>query len=353
MKRKLAVCMSAVMTAAALFALPASAEEPVMKEYKIGMCNYVDAPTQNQIATFIQMRLIDLGADNNVSFKVDYQNCYGDPNAVDDIVARFEEENVDLMVGISSTVAHAMEGAANSGTPVVFAAVSDPVGSGFVSSLETPGGNMTGTSNYLDAETVFRLILAQNPNTKKIGFLDDLQQEDSETALENAKAFCEANGLDMLEVTVSNAEEANMAVPFMAEQGVDAIFTPTDGTLMDVEYEIYQSFIDAGVPHYGGADGFALNGAFVGYGVDYGKLGVETGDMIVDILLNGQSPATMPVKVLNDNIATINSDTCRALGYDVDAVKAAFQPICSEIKDVVTTEDYADFSAFLGNLFFY
>ena len=55
--------------------------------------------------------------------------------------------------------------------------------------------------------------------------------------------------------------------------GVDAVFTPTDNTIMTAELSIYEKFIDAGIPQYAGADSFALNGAFVGYGVDYANLG--------------------------------------------------------------------------------
>ena len=351
MNRKKLICASAVMAAAAMLAFPTYAEEP--KEFKVGLCNYVDAPTQNRVVSFFQMRLIEKGFDYGVRFNVDYRNCNADEASLNQIIADFEAENVDVMVGITSTVVHAMqEATVGTQIPVVFAAVADPISSGFVQSLDVPGGNLTGTSDYLDTNTVFSLILAQNPGTKKVGILDDLEQEDYETALVNAKAFCDAHGIDFLEVTVSNAEEAAMAVPFMAEQGVDAIFTPTDSTLMSSEYEIYQTFIDAGVPHYGGADGFAVNGAFVGYGVDYGELGIETADMVVDILINGNSPATMPVRVLPSNTATINDETCKALGYDVEAVKAAFVPVCTQVKEVLTEEDFSDFTEFMGALFY-
>ena len=66
------------------------------------------------------------------------------------------------------------------------------------------------------------------------------------------------------------------------QMSVDAVFTPTDNTIMTAELSIYEKFIDAGIPQYTGADSFALNGAFVGYGVDYANLGQKTADMIAD-----------------------------------------------------------------------
>ena len=79
--------------------------------------------------------------------------------------------------------------------------------------------------------------------------------------------------------------------PLVAD-GVDAVFTPTDNTVMKSELTIYETFAEAGIPHYTGADSFALNGAFLGYGVDYANLGVETANMIADILLDGTEPRT-------------------------------------------------------------
>ena len=107
--------------------------------------------------------------------------------------------------------------------------------------------------------------------------------------------------------------------------GVDAVFTPTDNTIMTAELSIYEKFIDAGIPHYTGADSFALNGAFVGYGVDYANLGAENSrydrrypDEIMRIRLS------TAVETFDNGTATVNTETCKALGLDFDTVKKAF-----------------------------
>ena len=83
----------------------------------------------------------------------------------------------------------------------------------------------------------------------------------------------------------------------------------------------YEKFIDAGIPHYTGADSFALNGAFVGYGVDYANLGQKTADMIADILMNDADPATTSVETFDNGTATVNTETCEGLGLDLETVK--------------------------------
>ena len=77
---------------------------------------------------------------------------------------------------------------------------------------------------------------------------------------------------------------------------------------MKAELAIYEKFVNAKIPHYTGADSFALNGAFAGYGVNYKELGVETADMVADILVNGAKPGEMAIKTLNNGIATVNTD---------------------------------------------
>ena len=82
---------------------------------------------------------------------------------------------------------------------------------------------------------------------------------------------------------------------------------------MKAELAIYETLAKAGIPHYTGADSFALNGAFLGYGVDYANLGVETANMVAEILLNGADPATMAVKTFDNGTATINTEICTEL----------------------------------------
>lgn len=132
-----------------------------------------------------------------------------------------------------------------------------------------------------------------------------------------------------------------LAAQAMVADGVDAIFTPTDNSIMKAELAIYETFIDAGIPQYTGADSFALNGAFLGYGVDYANLGRETADMIADILLNSADPSSTPVRTFDNGTATINTETCAGLGLDFDALSQAFAPYCTKIATLTTAESFS------------
>ena len=311
------------------------------KTYKVGICNYVDDASLNQIVSNIETRLDEIGAENNVTFEIEYDNCNADSNVLSQIVANFIADDVDLMVGVATPVAMTMQAATeDNGIPVVFAAVSDPEGAGIVASNDAPGANITGTSDYLDTNAIMNLILVQNPDISKVGLLYDVGQDSSTAAIADAKAFLDEKGIEYVEHTGTNVDEVSLAVDAFIADGVEAIFTPSDNTIMTAELSIYEKLSEAGILHYAGADSFALNGAFLGYGVDYANLGVETADMVGEILINGADPASTPVRTFDNGTATINTDVCDALGLSFDELKEAFAPYCTKVESITTAESF-------------
>lgn len=320
-----------------------ASEESSGASYTIGICNYVDDASLNQIVENINARLAEIESEQGITINVKYDNCNADANVMNQIIANFAADNVDLMVGVATPVAMAMQSATeDSKTPVVFAAVSDPVGAGLVASLEEPGSNVTGSSDNLDTNSVMNLIFAQNPDAKKIGLLYDVGQDSSTAAIEHAKAYLDDKGVEYVERTATTAEEVALAAQALVSDGVDTVFTPTDNTIMKAELAIYETFADAGIPHYTGADSFALNGAFLGYGVDYANLGRETADMIASILTEGKDPATTPVITFGNGTATVNTEICEKLGLDFDTVSEAFAPYCTRVEEITTAESFSD-----------
>ena len=322
----------------------AEAEEAAVEKavYKIGICNYVDDASLNQIYENIEAQLSALAEEEGVTYEILYDNCQADPNVMNQIISNFADvEQVDLMVGIATPVAMAMQSATeDSGTPVVFSAVSDPVSVGLVDSLEEPGANITGTSDFLNTEAIMNLMLAADPDIAKVGLLYDVGQDASATPIADAKAFLEENGIEYVEQTGTTVDEVMLAADALVAAQVDAVFTPTDNTIMTAELSIYEKFAEAGIPHYTGADSFALNGAFLGFGVDYANIGVETANMINDILINGADPSVTGVLTFDNGIATINTETCEALGYDLEELKTQFEPYCTAIQEIQTAESF-------------
>ncbi len=339
-KKTAAVTLSA-MLATAMTAVAAPEEAGTV--YKVGICNYVSDASLDQIVENIETRLAELGEELGVTFEISEDNCQADSSVMNQIISNFIADDVDLMIGVATPVAMAMQAATEDNQiPVVFAAVSDPVSVELVESLDAPGSNVTGSSDNLDTTAVMNLIFAADPDADQIALLYDIGQDSSATPIAAAKAYLDEKGISYKEYTGTTVAEVELAVQSIIADGMDAVFTPTDNTIMTAELSIYEELAEAGIPHYTGADSFALNGAFVGYGVDYAELGVETADMVKEILVDGKNPAETPVITFDNGTATVNTETCETLGYDFDEISKAFEPYCLKIQTITTAESFGD-----------
>ena len=353
MKKALALVLSLMMVFS-LFSLVSAeeAEDEVVEEvleeledeartFKIGICNFVDDASLNQIIQNIRAELEEIAEEEGVIFEIAEDNCNLDGSVMQQIISNFIADDVDLMVGVATPVAMTMQGMTEeNGIPVVFAAVSDPEGAGLVDSNDAPGANITGTSDFLNTTAVLDLIFAADPEAKKVALLYNPSEDASTAPIKTAKEILGAKGIEVKEYTGSNPSEVMLAADAIVADEMDAVFTPTDNTIMAAELSIYEKFAEAKIPHYTGADSFALNGAFVGYGVDYANLGRVTGDMIAEILLEGKDPATLPVQTFDNGTATVNTETCEAIGFDFETIKAAFEPFCTQVNEITTAEAF-------------
>ena len=340
MKKK--VFTSVAVMAAITSAMAATA---MAEDYKVGIVQYVDDASLNQITENIEKELDAKGEELGVTFNyADYfSNAQADSSVLNQISTDLLADQVDVIVAIATPVAMVMQSATeDTDIPVIFSAVSDPVGAGLVESMDAPGGNITGTSDALDTATIMNLMLAANPDLKKVGLLYDTAQDSSQNAIQDAIAFCEENGIEYEEKTGSTTDDVILAAQSLIADGVEAVFTPTDNTIMTAELSIYELFNDAKIPHYTGADSFALNGAFCGYGVDYANLGVATADMVAEVLTGDADVAATPVETFDNGIATVNTDTCEAIGFDLDTIKEAFSDYCTDFVEIQTAESFAD-----------
>ena len=330
MKKRVLVGMT---TAAMTLAMAAGASA---EDYKVGILQYMDHASLNQIEEAIETELEAKSAEGEDTYTCTVLNGQGEQANLSQMAQQLIDDGVDVIIPIATpAVFPVMELTADSGLPVVFAAVSDPVTSGIVESMEKPGSNITGTSDALNTDAILDLMFVANPDLKKVGLLYSKSEDSSKQPIEDAKAYLDEKGIEYVEATGTNNTEIMQAADSLIADGVGAIFTPTDNTVMSAELGIYEKLITAGIPHYCGADSFALNGAFCGYGVDYTVLGTATADMAVDIL-QGADPAATPVQTFDNGIAIVNTETAEALGIDY----SGFAEYCTAVEEVVTAEDF-------------
>ena len=165
--------------------------------FKVGIVNYVDHASLNQIVESVESRLDELGAEKGVTFDYAdyYANAQADQSNLNQIGADLVGDGVDVIVAVATPTAATMLAAVeDTDIPVVYSAVTDPAAAGFDGEE-----NITGTSDALNTEAIMKLITAVNPDIDTIGLLYDLSQDASTQAIADAKAFCDANGIKYIE----------------------------------------------------------------------------------------------------------------------------------------------------------
>ena len=314
MALSLAGCGSAASSTASASAAASGSGQQA--DYTVGILQYTSHSSLDEIAAAIQSELEQQAQAAGVTISVELKNGQGDAATINDICKMFVSDGVDLIIPIATPAATAAA-AAVQGTdiPLVYSAVTDPVETQLAQSMEAPGENMTGTSDYIDTAKILDLVLANNPDTKTLGLIYNLGETNSATTIEDLRPVLEEKGIQAVESTVTTPGEVQMAAQNLVSKGVDAIFVPIDNTVASAMSVLADEAIKGGVPVYTAADSLVRDGGLATTGVNYTKLGELTAQMAVQVL-QGEDPATMPVQVLNDGIVTVNTTTAKALGID-------------------------------------
>lgn len=266
---------------------------------KVAIIQLVEHTSLNTIKEAFDERMSELGYKEGENVEYIFKNAQGDNNTAASIVNDFKGKNPDVVMAIATPVAQAAATLSND-IPVVFAAVSDPVGAKLTSTLEKPDKNMTGTSDEIQVELILEKALQVNPNLKKLGVIYNKGEANSVTNIKKAKAFAEDKDIQLVEATVTSVNEVQTAVDVLTNQ-CDAIFAPNDNTIASAMNVVGSACAKAKVPLYVGADSMVQDGGFLSVGINYENLGKETANM-VDEVLKGKDVADIPVKVFKDNL---------------------------------------------------
>lgn len=301
------------------------------KTYKVAIIKQMDHASLDEIAQAVEQRLDEIAAQNGVAIQYETTSGQNDQGTLKQLADQAIADGADVIIPIATTAAKiAALSAGETKTPVVFAAVSYPA----EESVALTGLDyVTGTSDALNTRFIIDLMLAQNPELSKVGLLYCLSEDNSATPIAEAKEYLDSKSIPYSVQTANSNDEVVAAVSALIAEGVDAVFTPTDNVIQSAELAIYETLIEAGVPHYGGADSFARNGAFAGCGVNYTLLGGQTADLAYDVLTKGMD-GMEDYYLLEGGIITVNTETAAALNIDY----TVFQDM-GTVAEVQTTED--------------
>ena len=316
---------------AATLALTATAAMAAAESYTIGIGQFAEHGSLDNCRTGFIEGLAEAGLVEGDNLTVIYQNAQADMGVAQQIAAQFAAKPVDLMVGIATPMAQACYNAAGD-IPTIFTAVSDPVSAGFADADGKAVGEVTGTSDALNTQSIMDMMFAVQPDIQTVGLLYSNSEANSTTPIAEAKAYLDAKGIAYVEKTGNTNDEIMTAASSMVGQ-VDAVFTPTDNVVMAAAAAVSETLTKGGIPFYTGADSFVTAGAFATCGVNYTELGTYTADMALDILETGVVPA---YHVMDGGIITVNTDTAAMIGKQAEY--SCFDSM-GTVVEVTTTKD--------------
>ena len=292
----------------------ATPSEPVneAKQVIIGIIQPMEHPSLNQIRETIIDELGVLGLKDSV--KIEYRNANGDGSLLPTIMSELIGNGADMLVPIATGTAQAAAAATDT-LPIIFSAVSNPVEAGLVTSFEATTSNITGVSNAIAIEDIFKLAARLTPEVKTFGFVYNTGEVNSVTGIKRAKAYCDANDIAYKEAAITGVGELQSAAQSLVGQ-VDAFFTPNDNSIASAISIYMQVASDAGIPVYVGADSMVVDGGLATVGIDYTVLGRQTAHMVARIL-SGETIAENHVEQIQEYAKMINMETANQLGITI------------------------------------
>ena len=274
--------------------------------YSIGITQIVSHPSLDAARDGFKEGLAEAG----IEATFDEQNAQNDQATATSIATRFAGADLDLVLAIATPSAQAVA-ASITDVPVLFTAVTDPVSADLVDSLDTPGANLTGTTDMNPVAEQLALVKRVAPDAQSVGIIYSSGEVNSEIQVELAREAAEQEGLEVVETTVTTTAEVLQAAQTL---DVDAIYVPTDNTVVSGLDSVLQTAEERQIPVIAGETDSVENGALVTYGLDYYELGVQTAQMAAAILTEGADPAAMAVEEQQTPRLVVNPAAAERMG---------------------------------------
>ncbi|WP_367180339.1 ABC transporter substrate-binding protein [uncultured Oscillibacter sp.] len=277
--------------------------------YTIGISQYGEHGSLDNCRIGFLQGLAEAGIVEGENLTVDYQNAGFDDSIATQIGQSFSASGVDLMVAVATPSATACFAAAeDKDIPVIFTAITDPVGA------KLDSGNITGTSDVLPVAGQLQLIRDLQPQAKTVGIVYTTSEANSVYSVGVYEDLAADYGLTIETVGVTAQSEVTQAVDTLISRGVDCISNLTDNTVVGVLPAILEKTNEAGIPVYGSEVEQMKLGCVAGAGLDYIKLGIQTGQMAAKVLKGEAACQDLPYEIIENFDLYINPETLDAMG---------------------------------------
>lgn len=292
----------------------------------IAITQIVEHPSLDACRQGIQDELAAQGFKVGENLEWTYESAQGSPTTAAQVARKFAGMAPDVIVAITTPSAQTVAAAART-TPLVFAAVTDPVGAKLVQDPQKPGGLITGVSDLTPIEQHMVLVKRVVPRAKRLGIIFNPGEANSATLVNLVKQHAPANGMAVVEAGATRTADVLAAARSLVGK-VDVIYLPTDNTVISALEAVLKVGMDANLAVLTGDTDSVKRGAIAALGFDYYDVGRQTGRVVARVL-RGEKPGDIPVQYVNKLQLVINPAAAQKMGVTLPAA------IIDEAKEVV------------------
>ncbi|MEL6556074.1 MAG: ABC transporter substrate-binding protein [Cyanobacteria bacterium J06621_11] len=279
----------------------------------VAVTQIVEHPALDAVRDGVKDELAEAGYEEGASLRWEWQSAQGNPATATQIANKYAGAQPNVIVAIATPSAQSAAAAATN-TPIIFSAVTDPVGAKLVENAEKPGGNISGVSDLSPIAQQLALIKEVLPEASTLGVIYNAGEDNSVSLVSLINENAADQTLTIKEVTVSATSEVSGAARSLIGS-VDAIYIPTDNTVVSALESVIQVGQDNQVPVFAGDTDSVERGAIAALSFDYYDVGRQTGAMVTRVL-QGSRPGDLAVEYVQDLKLSINPAAAEAMGVD-------------------------------------
>ncbi len=276
--------------------------------------------TSHPSLDLIEKGILDVLKKAYPEAKITLNNAQGNITVAAQIAQKFAALNPTVVVPITTpsaqTITKAFRGKE---TPIIFYAVTDPLGASLLKDLDQPTKNLTGVIDQPPVTQVIQIMLKVNPDLKNIGVIYNAGEANSEFQIEAFRAAAEKEGRHVREVPVAKASDIQMAAASLVS-AVGAIFLPNDNLVISSLESIIKIAHDKSIPVYVSDPESIERGAFAALAFDQYDIGKATGELLLAVLESGSTKKHPPILLDNPQFY-INEAVAHALGVSDNLIK--------------------------------
>ncbi|MDD3185599.1 MAG: ABC transporter substrate-binding protein [Anaerostipes sp.] len=324
MKKLLAVGLSVVLAGAMLTGC-GSKKKSSSKTYKIGILQFAEHSSLDNCRKGFLQGLEEEGIKEGDNLKVTYKNSQADTATDNQIASNYASKKFDMICAIATPSAQsAYNAVSDSDTPVIYTAITSPKLAGFVNDKGENVGNITGTSDLVLAEKQLKLIRQMMPKAKNVGIMYSTSEVNSKAGIEAYEKSAKKYGFKIVTQGVSAAADIPMAADSLVKK-VDCITNLTDNTVVSNLQIVLEKANKAKVPVFGSEIEQVKIGCIGCVGIDFVKLGKQTGKMAAKVLKGEKEAKDIKFETFNDGDVYVNQKVADDLGIKVpnDVTKSA------------------------------